>query len=394
MSYSHTVEARPKRAGCRRGCLRILLAILIILVALTILALYSTEWLVTLGGRVTGARLERARHSPQYEGGRFRNTEARGFAVKSSNREMLRRQFFGKEQREPLEPVPVVRRTARDYATAPATGLRATWIGWSSVLVEIDGHFVLTDPVWSDRCSPSTLVGPKRFHEPPMPLEELPQVDVVVISHDHYDHLDLPVVRHLAARGTHFVVPLGIGAHLERWNVPATQIHELDWNETIQTKDLTLTATPSRHYSGRDPRYNNGTLWSSWVIAGPRHRIFFSGDSGYSKHFAAIGSTHGPFDLTLIKIGASDPTWAEIHMTPEEAIRTHQDLRGRVLLPIHWATFNLAFHPWREPPDRALAAAQKAGVKIVIPRPGEFVEPEGTLPPQDLWWTERRRPAG
>lgn len=379
-------EPTAKRTRRRRGCLRMLLAIVLVLAALIILALYSTEWLVTLGGRVTGARLERARTSSQFEGDRFRNTEARGFAVKSSNREMLRRQFFGKEQREPLTPIPVVRRTARDYATGPSSGLRATWIGWASVLVEIDGRIVLTDPVWSERCSPSTIVGPKRFHEPPMPLEELPKVDVVVISHDHYDHLDLPVVRFLAAHGTHFAVPLGIGAHLERWNVPAAQIHELDWRESVRLNNLTLTATPSRHYSGRDPRYNNGTLWSSWVIAGPRHRVFFSGDSGYSQHFAAIGSTFGPFDLTLIKIGASDPTWAEIHMTPEEAIRTHQDLGGRLLLPIHWATFNLAFHPWREPPDRALAAAQKAGVKIVIPRPGEFVEPEGTLPAQALWW--------
>jgi L-ascorbate metabolism protein UlaG (beta-lactamase superfamily) len=369
----------------RRGCLRIFLALLLLLATLVLIALDSTEWLASLGGRVTGARLERARKSPQFERDRFRNTEPRGMS-RTSNREMLRRQFFGKEQREPLGPIPIVRRTASDYATPPASGLRATWIGWASVLVEIDGRVVLTDPVWSERCSPSTLVGPKRFHEPPIALAELPHVDFVVISHDHYDHLDMPTVRTLAARGTHFAVPLGIGAHLERWNVPAAQIHELDWNETLPSNGLSLTATPARHYSGRNPRHGNETLWSSWVIAGPRHRVFFSGDSGYSQHFATIGSKYGPFDLTLIKIGASDPTWSEIHMTPEEAIRTHQDVRGRVMLPVHWATFNLAFHPWREPPDRALAAARKAGVTIVIPRPGELVEPDRGLPSQELWW--------
>jgi L-ascorbate metabolism protein UlaG (beta-lactamase superfamily) len=369
----------------RAGCLRTFFALVLLLAVLVLIALYSTEWLVSLGGRVTGARLARARKSPQFSGDRFRNTEPT-VLTRTSYREMARRQFFGKEQREPLEPIPVVRRTARDYATAPASGLRATWIGWSSVLVEIDGRVVLTDPVWSERCSPSTLVGPRRFHEPPIALEDLPHVDAVVISHDHYDHLDMPTVRTLAARGTHFAVPLGIGAHLERWNVPAAQIHELDWNETVRMNGLSLTSTPARHYSGRNPRHGNETLWSSWVIAGPRHRVFFSGDSGYSQHFAAIGSKYGPFDLTLIKIGASDPTWSEIHMTPEEAIRTHQDVRGRVMLPVHWATFNLAFHPWREPPDRALAAARKAGVTIVIPRPGEFVEPQVESTSQDLWW--------
>jgi L-ascorbate metabolism protein UlaG (beta-lactamase superfamily) len=179
---------------------------------------------------------------------------------------------------------------------------------------------------------------------------------------------------------------LGIGAHLERWGVAAVQIHELDWNESVAMKGLTITATPSRHYSGRNPRLANRTLWASWVVKGPVHRMFFSGDSGYTDQFRAIGATHGPFDLTLIKIGASDPTWSEIHMAPEEAIQTHRDLRGKVMLPIHWATFNLGFHAWRDPADRALAAATKAGVTLVIPKPGEFVEPEAARAKQEIWW--------
>jgi len=369
----------------RRGCARVLLVLAILLAIAIVAALWSTGWLASLGGRVTGARLERARRSPQFAVDRFRNVEPRAGAD-GSTREMLRRQFFGDEERHPASPVPVVKRSASDYATPPASGLRATWIGWSSVLVEIDGQVVLTDPIWSERCSPSTLVGPKRLHEPPMPLDQLPRVDAVVISHDHYDHLDMDTVRALAAEGTHFAVPLGIGAHLERWRVPAAQIHELDWRESVRIGNLTLTTTPARHYSGRNPRHANETLWGSWVLAGPRNRVFFSGDTGYSAQFAEIGAAYGPFDLTLIKIGASDPTWEDIHMSPEDAVRTHRDVRGKVMLPVHWATFNLAFHAWREPPDRALAAAATSGVSIVIPRPGELVEPEAARPPQQTWW--------
>ncbi|MEA2236112.1 MAG: hypothetical protein QOC81_836 [Thermoanaerobaculia bacterium] len=369
----------------RRGCLRVFTVILVILAAALVVALRSTRWLASLGGRVTGARLDRVRRSPEYRDGKFHNAQPSRMLT-GSYRAMLKHQFFGGEQREPTGPIPVIKRTRSDYAIPPASGLRATWIGWASVLVEIDGKIVLTDPVWSERCSPSTIAGPKRFHPPPIALDELPHVDLVVISHDHYDHLDMPTIQFLAAHGTHFAVPLGIGAHLERWSVPASQIHELDWNESFSMNALTVTATPARHYSGRNPLHGNETLWSSWVIRGPNHRVFFSGDSGYASFFKNIGTQHGPFDLTLIKIGASDPTWSEIHMTPEEAIQAHRDLRGTVMLPIHWCTFNLAFHPWRDPADRAVAAASKLGVQIVIPKPGEFVEPAAAREGREGWW--------
>jgi L-ascorbate metabolism protein UlaG (beta-lactamase superfamily) len=376
------------RAGRFR---RVALVVLLLLAVVTVVLLASTDWLASFGGRMRGARPERARRSPQFSGGAFRNPQPSQM-LSGSYREALRRQFFGGEQREPVMPVPVVFRKASDYATPPASGLRATWIGWSSVLVEIDGRRVLTDPVWSERISPSTLLGPKRFHPPPIPLAELPPVDVVVISHDHYDHLDMATVRVLASRGTQFAVPLGVGAHLERWGVPAAQFHELDWNESVALHGLAITATPARHYSGRNPLHMRETLWASWVVKGPRHRFFFSGDSGYSDQFRTIGAVHGPFDLALIKIGASDPTWADIHMTPEDAVQTDIDVRGKVMLPLHWCTFNLAYHAWIDPPDRAVAAAQKRGVTLVVPKPGEFVEPENGIPAIQRWW-EPARPA-
>jgi L-ascorbate metabolism protein UlaG (beta-lactamase superfamily) len=357
-----------------------------LLTGVFVAAACSTRGFSSFGGKLDGKRLERARRSPQFDGKEFKNPLPTHMLVPGTFWQMVRHQFFGDEQREPGPPLPVIERTRQDYAALPATGLRATWIGHATVLLEIDGARVLTDPIWSERASPSTLVGPRRFHAPPIALEALPPVNAVVISHDHYDHLDMDTIQALAARATHFAVPLGIGAHLEAWNVPAGQIHELDWGESTTLAGITLTATPARHYSGRNPLRANRTLWASWVIHGPQHRVFFSGDTGYFDGFAKIGERHGPFDLTLVKIGASDPTWKEIHMTPEEAVQTHLDVRGRMLLPVHWGTFNLGYHAWNQPAAAVTAAAVARGVNLLIPRPGEWVEPGAASPPLDRWW--------
>jgi L-ascorbate metabolism protein UlaG (beta-lactamase superfamily) len=345
----------------------------------------STSWLESFGGILSGARLERALRSPQHQGDRFVNPLPTRMMLPGSTWEMVRHWLLGDEQRVPPTPPPVVVRAAADYAMPPASGLRATWIGHASALVEIDGQRLLTDPVWSERASPSTLVGPRRFHPPPLPLDALPPIDVVLISHDHFDHLDMATVKALAARGTRFAVPLGVGAHLEAWSVPAAQIIELDWNESARVGGLTLTATAARHYSGRNPLRRDAALWASWVVKGPGHRLFFSGDTGYFEGFKAVGAAHGPFDLTLVKVGACDRTWPDIHLTPAEAVQVHLDVSGRFLLPIHWGTFNLAFHAWNAPAEEALAAAQAHGVALAIPRPGQWVEPSAP-PPLDAWW--------
>jgi L-ascorbate metabolism protein UlaG (beta-lactamase superfamily) len=222
----------------------------------------------------------------------------------------------------------------------------------------------------------------------PVPLSALPPVDAVVISHDHYDHLDVPTVRALARRSAApFLVPLGVAAHLRRWGVPDERIVELDWGEQARIGGLTLTCTEARHFSGRGLQRNT-TLWSSWALAGPVHRAFFGGDTGYTPAFAAIGAEHGPFDLTALPIGAYSERWPLIHMNPEEAVRAHLDLAGGprgVLVPVHWATFNLGFHPWGEPARRLRAAAAEAGVRTAMPRPGERVD--ATAPPAATdWW--------
>ncbi|MBC3987066.1 MBL fold metallo-hydrolase [Streptomyces sp. AC536] len=330
------------------------------------------------------------RRSPQFAAGQFRNPLPTRTLLPGSTGRLLLTQLskVDRARRAPRGHVPVHRPIAADWAAEPASGLRLTWMGHSSVLAEIDGQRVLFDPVWGQRCSPFPFAGPRRLHPVPLPLAELPPVDVVVISHDHYDHLDMPTIRGLARTDTAFVVPLGVGADLEHWGVPATRITELDWHESGKVAHLTLTATPARHFCGRGLRGGQHTLWASWVVAGPRHRVFHSGDTGYFAEFTDIGRQYGPFDATMIQIGAYSEFWPEIHMTPAEGVRTHLDLQGGasgVLLPIHWATFNLAPHPWAEPAEWTRDAAADAGVPVAFPRPGEPFEPAGEVPVAP-WW--------
>ncbi len=321
--------------------------------------------------------------SSHFSDGKFHNTLETPALAPANTRDGLLRQWH--EERHvgcPGGPIPL----AHTELPAEAAELAVTWFGHASALLEVDGARVLVDPVWSHRVSPSPVFGPTRLHEPPMPLEELPPVDVVLISHDHYDHLDLPTVRALLATQTApFVVPLGIGEHLRKWHVPEDRIVELDWDGTHDVAGLTLTCTEARHFSGRY-FHRNTTLWASWAITGPRHRVYFGGDTGYTPAFAAIGAQLGPFDLTLLPVGAYNDAWHAIHMDPEEAVRAHGDLGGAVLLPIHWATFNLAFHRWAEPVQRLLAAARPRSVTVVVPRPGERIDVLAPPPALD-WWT-------
>ncbi|GGM00489.1 MBL fold metallo-hydrolase [Nakamurella endophytica] len=288
----------------------------------------------------------------------------------------------------PAGDVPLVR-----PSFPAAADLAVTWFGHASVLVEVDGVRILADPVWGERVSPSATVGPRRLHPVPLPLADLPAVDAVVVSHDHYDHLDAPTVRELVRTQTApFLVPLGVGAHLRRWGVPDDRIVELDWDGSTAVGPVTVTCTEARHFSGRGLR-RNGTLWSSWAFAGPRHRVYFGGDTGYTPAFAEIGARLGPFDLTLLPIGAYGDHWPDIHVDPEQAWRMHGDLGGRVLVPIHWATFDLAFHGWAEPVIRLLAAAHgRNGTdsRIVVPRPGARLDLSGRPVDRpaaaDAWW--------
>ncbi|SNS01875.1 L-ascorbate metabolism protein UlaG, beta-lactamase superfamily [Streptosporangium subroseum] len=352
------------------------------------LALTAAGWALKnipaeLGGRAAGERLERMRRSPQFRDGVFHNPMPGAVTPSASSAQnVLWNMIFNAEERHPSLPVPLV----TSPAVAPsATGLSVVWYGHATTLVEIEGRRVLIDPVWSHRASPSQLAGPRRLHPLPVPLSDLPVLDAIVISHDHYDHLDRATVRALTAmQAAPFLVPLGIGAHLERWGVPLSRIIELDWDEEASVAGLRFVATAARHFSGRTFARNT-TLWGSWVIAGKDKRVFYAGDSGYFDGYAGIGAAHGPFDLTLLPIGAYSPAWPDIHMNPEEAVAAHLDLGGELLLPVHWATFALAMHPWAEPVDRLWREAKARDVRLAIPCPGDRID-TGDAPLVDSWW--------
>jgi L-ascorbate metabolism protein UlaG (beta-lactamase superfamily) len=331
-----------------------------------------------------------ARRSPHYQDGVFVNLDPTSqMNLETEQRNLLVRELIGsRDTTKPRKPIPLAVPAKVD--TTPSD-LAASWYGHSSALVEVDGYRVLTDPIWARRCSPSQTLGPERMHEVPVPLEALPALDAIIVSHDHYDHLDMDTIVGLAhSQRAPFLVPLGVGAHLRKWRIPEHRIVELDWHESHTIGDLTLVCTPARHFSGR-LFTRNTTLWASWVIIGPRHRAFFGGDTGYTKSFAEIGMEHGPFDISLMPVGAYHPAWPDIHMNPEEAVRAHLDIAeaGKgLLLPIHWATFRLAPHPWSEPVERLMVAADAAGVEVRVPRPGERVDPGTPEQPSGFnpWW--------
>ncbi len=274
------------------------------------------------------------------------------------------------------------------YKTAPQSGLRITWIGHSSLLIEMDGKRILTDPVWSERASFASFIGPQRFFAPPLSLHELPALDAIIISHDHYDHLDKAVIRQLANTTVPFYCSLKVGRYLEQWGVHKSRITEMDWLEdAFISDDCILTATPARHFSGRSLRNRFQTLWSSFVIKGSKHTIFYGADSGWFPGFKHIGNAYGPFDLTMLEIGAYNENWADIHMGPEKAVDAHLALKGKLMMPIHWGTFNLALHPWKEPIERLLRYAKEKNIELFLPRPGEPTEVTG-ISYNSNWWEQ------
>ena len=346
----------------------------------------SSEGFKTFGGANGGPRWDRAQKSPHFREGKFQNTEATSLVKAGDMVPMLRDFLFGKEMRVPNCKLPLVTDGWKKFAAPAESGLRLTWMGHATTLIEVDGAAVLTDPMWSERASPSSWVGPRRFHAPPIALEQLPKLDAVVVSHEHFDHLDMASVISLAKTGVVFHVPLGIGVHLESWGVPETQIKELDWWEEVQLSNgVRLVATPSRHFNGRGMPWRPGSSWTSWSVVGPRHKVYFSGDTGMSQHFPEIGQKLGPFDVALLEIGQSNEKWADIHLGPVGAVEAAQKLQAKRLFGIHWATFELAYHPWNEPAETMTVEAGKRGLPVVTPRLGEPVEPEkGEL--GDTWW--------
>lgn len=330
-------------------------------------------------------RQERMRRSKQFHNGRFRNTYSMR-PIGGPSFKLLGEFFFGGAKRTPRKPLPVESPLAT-WRAEPQSGLRVTWIGHSTLVFEIDGVRILTDPVFSNYAAPFPLPGRKRFHPVPVDVEKIPQVDAIIQSHDHYDHLSRTTWHRVAKLGIPVITSLGVGARLEKFGVDPQLITELDWWEShnIPGSEINVTATPAQHFSGRSLTDRNLTLWSSWVIAGPSNRIFFSADTGLTDELETIGKRLGPFDLTLLEIGASNPAWADIHLGPVNAMRAFEMLGGGTLMPIHWGTFDLALHPWKEPVETLLSLKRPAGSKVITPPFGRPVEPAHVDEPT-RWW--------
>ena len=354
---------------------------LTLLFALIVFALID-GW-TAFGKRADGLRRARMESSRQWAEGQFRNPEP----LHNDTWKMFAGFADASDQGSPTEPPPTVTGDRARFAQPPPTGLRITWFGHSSVLVEIDGYRILTDPVWSERISPVRMVGPVRWYPAPVPLQDLLPLDAVLISHDHYDHLDYPTIASMQRIDTRFIVPLGVGAHLAYWGIAEERITELDWWDRATVGKLEIACTPSRHASGRTMIDTDETLWAGYALLGPKHRVYFSGDTGLFPAMHDIGERLGPFDVTMIEVGAYGNAWPDWHLGPEQAVLAHRMVRGKVMLPIHWGLFNLAYHAWTEPVERTLAAAQESGVEVALPKPGESFEPAVSRP-SARWWPD------
>ena len=351
---------------------------------LAVIVLYTacSAWL-TYGSPAQRARWQQ---SPQYRDGTFHNAVDWQPLSAWQGLKLIPDFLFGGQERTPKEPLPRHTVDLSPFLRSERDQLNVTWLGHSSLMLNVDGFRLLSDPVFAKRVS---ILGPSRYSgDVPIAIEQLPRVDAVLISHDHYDHLNKSSVEQLNDKTPLFIVALGVGQRLVDWGIPQAKIRELDWWQELPINDeLTIASTPAQHFSGRSLTDRNKTLWTSWVVEGPNHRVYISGDSGYFDGFKEIGRRYGPFDMTFIECGAYNERWRHIHMFPEESVQAHLDLGGDVLHPIHWGTLNLALHPWYEPMQRLRAAADAAGVRAATPIVGQTTVYGDPLP-QTSWWED------
>ena len=343
-----------------------------------------------LGGTPTAADRQTYAKSGHYRNGEFVNLEPTAVSTGSSVAAMAWKHLFHKDPRAtPAAPPPLLPLDSLAITRKTQGLVRATWFGHSASLVELAGHNILLDPMLSIEMGPVSWATPNRYNQTlPITPEKLPPIAAVLISHDHYDHLDYETIRKIKDKVGRFYVPLGIGVHLRAWGVAPARITEMNWGDSARLPGLTVRCTPSRHFSGRGLTNRNSTLWCSWVLQGDAKRVFYTGDGGYGAHFAAIGAAYGPFDLALVECGQYDAQWAQIHMQPEQSVQAARDVRARLMLPVHWAAFTEANHAWTDPINRATAAAARLGQPLTTPRLGEPVTLDAGPLPQARWWEE------
>lgn len=338
------------------------------------------------GGRPNAEQKKKYALAPNYSNGKFINqTNTEMHMDLATIASVLRDQVKGIPNSRPSSPLPIVPVDSLYIQENMANSI--IWFGHSSFFVKLNGLNILIDPMFGDAPAPHPMVGGKRFeYELPIIPEKLPEIEVVVYSHDHYDHLDYSSVRKLKDKVKQFYVPLGVGAHLKAWGVANEKIHEMNWDDSVKYNGITFICTPARHFSGRSLTDRNASLWSSWVIKSSDINLYFSGDSGYGPHFKTIGKTYGPFDLALLECGQYDKRWENIHMLPEQTVMAAKDVQAKLFMPIHWGAFRLAMHPWTDPIERVGKSAKEIGIPYIAPKIGEVVkigEGDGSVA---YWW--------
>lgn len=352
--------------------------VLVIVILIIIIALFL-NLSPQFGGSLSREDAKNLKKSKNFKNGKFRN-EVEVSMMSDIKLGSIVNGFKNKDT-IPKRELPI-----DNYLIGNGEKTKVVWFGHSSLLVEIDGKNILIDPMLSERPSPVPIFVKRRFGSKlPINIEEINKIDAVLISHDHYDHLDYKTIKVIKNKVGMFYVPLAVGSHLRSWGVKQEKIVELDWWQEAMLDDIAITATPSQHFSGRGLFNRNSTLWCSWVIKGTKSNLFFSGDTGYHKGFKEIGEKYGPFDLTMMECGQYNDIWPNIHMVPEQTVQAHKDLKGKVLLPIHWSAFKLSTHSWNDPAKRVTVAAKKLGVTAITPKIGEeVIVGEKTI--FESWW--------
>ncbi|MBJ6364336.1 MBL fold metallo-hydrolase [Paenibacillus sp. GCM10012307] len=356
------------------------------IIAILIFLIY--QYYPPLGGKSSTESRKRIHESNHFADGKFHNqiSTPLDYGLKGTVDTTVKA-IKGIPNSKPKGSIPVQPFDSKSFIENPED--QVIWFGHSTLLLKVSGVKLLLDPVFGDYASPVRYVGPKRYSDKlPAQIEDLPDIDAVIISHDHYDHLDYGSIRKLRGKVKQFIVPLGVAGHLTNWGVDPGKIIELDWWDEESFQGLTIASTPARHFSGRGGGRSGPTLWSSWVIVGGKSKIYYSGDSGYAPHFKEIGSKYGPFDLTLMECGQYDEKWASIHMTPEESLNANLDVQGKRMIPIHWGAFTLAFHSWTDPIERAKHAADKLNVELATPKIGETMFINAREYPDAHWWED------
>lgn len=336
-----------------------------------------------LGRRASKARIKSFNTKDNFERGKFINQipASQMMSLKHTS-SILREYMKGNPNRKPAVPI-----TIDSSGQSSKDTDKITWYGHSAFMLQLEGKTLLVDPMFGKAPTPFPFFGNKRFSSGlPIDLENLPAIDAVILSHDHYDHLDYYSIKKLKNKVSQFIVPLGVGDHLVRWGISRDKIQEHNWWDEVFYKGLHLVCTPARHFSGRSLNDRNSTLWCSWVISGQEFKVFFSGDSGYGTHFKEIGERYGPFDLTLMECGQYDERWSTIHMMPEETVQATIDVKGKLMIPIHWAGFTLSLHDWTDPIERVTKAAKDKSVHVSTPKIGESVHIGSDIFPQTVWW--------